>query len=301
MFTRRNKEVVLCLVQIDIHTALRDAQFLLFADDLKIYLEISSHADCERLQITLNKLQVWCSTKQLQLNVSKCSTISFSRKLNPIIHSYFHLGQQLVRTENIRDLGVTFDSKLCFKDHIHDIYRRSLRTLGFITRNSYEFKSVQCFIHLYKSLVRPIVEYATEVWSPFYSAEKKLLQSVQNKFLRKLSFRLFIPNDSSSYVSLQSQFNLPDLDIRRDYFDVAFIYKLLNNQIDSSFLLSQLHINAPSRSLRSQDTFYTDCPRSNYMLASPLNRMMKVCNVVFIDVDVHNCSLSRIRRLMLGK
>ena len=65
----------------DIHTALRDAQFLLFADDLKIYLEISSHADCERLQITLDKLQEWYSTNQLQLNVSKCSTISFSPQI----------------------------------------------------------------------------------------------------------------------------------------------------------------------------------------------------------------------------
>ena len=132
--------------------------------------------------------------------------------------------------------------------------------------------------------------------SVLLSRKKKLLQSVQNKFLCKLCFRLFILNDSSSYVFLQSRFNLPDLDRWRDYFDLAFVYKLLNNQIDCSFLLSQLQINCPCRSLRSHN-MYIDCPRSNYMMASPLNRMMNVCSAI----DVDNCSLGNIKRLMLGK
>ena len=99
-------------------------------------------------------------------------------------------------------------------------------SLGFITRNSYEYRNVQCFIHLYKSLFRPFVEDATEVWSPF---------SIRKNFSNLSKINFFV-NYPLGYLSqmiplCMSQCNLIStfLTSIADYFDVAFIYKLLNN------------------------------------------------------------------------
>nr|CAH7749762.1 unnamed protein product [Callosobruchus chinensis] len=53
---------------------------LMFADDLKLYTCIYSVADCDLLQEQIKSLQGWCSINQLQLNVSKCKVVTFTRK-----------------------------------------------------------------------------------------------------------------------------------------------------------------------------------------------------------------------------
>lgn len=56
------------------------SDILLFADDAKIFRKISSLDDCTTLQTDLDRLSLWCSMNQLDLNVSKCSSVCFSRK-----------------------------------------------------------------------------------------------------------------------------------------------------------------------------------------------------------------------------
>lgn len=57
------------------------ANILLFADDLKIYLEIRSHADALTLQRDIDTIVRWCNENGLSININKCSTMTFTRKL----------------------------------------------------------------------------------------------------------------------------------------------------------------------------------------------------------------------------
>ena len=61
---------------------------LLFADDVKVYNEIASIDDCRSLQESINALVNWCSVNRLNLNMDKCSVISFTKKLKKIIYNY---------------------------------------------------------------------------------------------------------------------------------------------------------------------------------------------------------------------
>ena len=69
---------------------------------------------------------------------------------------------ETVKTE--KDLGVTIDCNLSFRNHINS---RNLanRNLGIIFR-TFTFLDEETFLHLYKSLVHPHVEYSTPNWSP---------------------------------------------------------------------------------------------------------------------------------------
>jgi len=69
------------------------------------------------------------------------------------------------KVDSIKDLGILFDTRLNFKDHIQEKINKAYNMIRLLKRN---FIHVDCntFILLYKALVRPHVEYANSVWSP---------------------------------------------------------------------------------------------------------------------------------------
>jgi hypothetical protein len=50
---------------------------LAYADDLKLYMRVSSPDNCRLFQQDLNRIQGWCREKKYDLNAGKCNSISF--------------------------------------------------------------------------------------------------------------------------------------------------------------------------------------------------------------------------------
>lgn len=65
----------------DIPEFIKESSCLMYADDLKIFRSVKSISDCVKLQEGLSKLQNWCESNSLPLNVAKCQAMSFSRRL----------------------------------------------------------------------------------------------------------------------------------------------------------------------------------------------------------------------------
>ncbi|KAH0811514.1 hypothetical protein GEV33_011277 [Tenebrio molitor] len=128
---------------------------LLFADDMKVYSMIGCHDDALRLQDGIDKIVRWCADNNLFLNCAKC-----------------------------KDLGVVFDSKLSFTNHIESIDNSSFKSFGFVLRNGREFSDVDTLKLLYFTYVRSRLEYASIVWSPMYSIHIFSLERVQCRFLK---------------------------------------------------------------------------------------------------------------------
>ena len=64
----------------------------LFADDTKCYRTVKTTEDGAELQSDLTNLVGWCKTWRMDLNVSKCGVLSFTRSHKPISYPYEHLG-----------------------------------------------------------------------------------------------------------------------------------------------------------------------------------------------------------------
>lgn len=128
---------------------------LLFADDVKIFMKIKSINDCYKLQRDINVLANWCNTNCLHLNINKCSIISFTRRKD-VRFQYFNYtinNVLLNRSQSIKDLGVTFDAKLSFSNHIQSIILRSSKLLGFIFRSLKPFQQISSHINLFYSYI----------------------------------------------------------------------------------------------------------------------------------------------------
>lgn len=116
----------------DIASVFEHNQFLLFADDLKVYTRISNADDVLNLQHDLARLCKWCQVNRLSLNISKCRIVSFSRAKKASFYRYSLNNFILPSVGRVPDLGVTFLSNLSFNEHFHYVLNKSYKVLGFL-------------------------------------------------------------------------------------------------------------------------------------------------------------------------
>lgn len=250
---------------------------LLYADDLKIFQSVKTQMDCEALQMDLDALSSWCSENSMELNVSKCNIITFTKNIHKVNYSYTIGGERLLRKDSIRDLGVILDSKLLFSDHIQYIVNKSNKLLGLITRITKPFKNPNSFRILYYSLVRSTLEYGSVIWSPHYQIYINKLESVQKKYMRTMAYITGEHRNLNSYPERLIRFGEVSLVKRRTIIDVVTLYKIINNRYDSS-LVSLINLNAGVRSTRSSDVFRIGTHRNNTSFFSPISRMTRSYN-----------------------
>ena len=245
----------------------------ILADDVKIFLEIRNVTDCFKLQDDLNKISDWSSRNNMNLNISKCKCITFSRIDNSIIFDYRLNGTPLERVSHIRDLGVILDSKMHFEMHVETIKNKSLKMLGFICRNTNNFTNPKSLITLYNSYVRTHLEYLSVIWSPHTQYLSEMVEKVQKKFKRILSFRFNT-----------DEVDIPDLSVRRVQSDIIVLFNIIHGHIDSPELLSLIKFHVPPYPVRHVPVFDIEMASTNFYLNLPLSRMQREANELQIDI-----------------
>lgn len=181
--------------------------------------------------------------------------------------------------------------------HYNNIHVKANRLLGFVLRMTKEFKNKNSSIYLYNCLVRSNLEYGSVIWSPFYKVHSKLIESVQEKFMRCLSYRQGLYRKLNSYDKRLDYFKMHTLEARRKKSDLVFLFKILNYCIDSPSLISSININTYHRT-RSAKLFTLQVFRNNTSFYSPLTRMCRLYNELsqtHKELDLFNCTLDSFR------
>jgi len=132
---------------------------------------------------------------------------------------------EFANTEFVSDLGVRFDSKLSFMDHINDKINKAYSILGIIKRNFIHL-DINSFVLLYKAMVRPHLEYANSVWCPYKKGDIEIIEKVQK---RARPTKLIISLKKLSYVERLKQLQLPTLKYRRLRGDMLELRSLQNS------------------------------------------------------------------------
>lgn len=271
----------------DISLILKHLKILIYADDMKLFMEIKNTVDND---IYLNEIRIfdnWCNKSLLQLNVKKCNLITFSRKRSTPSITVTLGNQPVQKCERVRDLGVILDAKLTFTDHYNTIIHRATNMLSFIKRFSYNFQDPYTIKTLYVAYVRSIIEYCSIVWSPYMKSHDDRIESIQKQFLlyalRKLGWTTFpLP----SYEARCMLIDIQSLKKRREFAMISFVNDIVSHRIDSTKLLSCLNFYTPTRQLRNRNLFATCHHRTNYAKFSPMNQMMSVYNQYCEAIDL---------------
>lgn len=272
----------------DINTCFRYTNFLLYADDLKLYKIIKNINDSIELQSDLNRLSDYCTINKLKLSLPKCHIINFSKKKTIIKHDYTLCGNKLNRVTNLRDLGILFDCKLHLDLHIENIITKAFKMYGFVTRVATDFRRPSTFLHLYRSLIRSQLEYACLIWDPLYQKYKMAIERVQRKFLRTMQFRCQLPR--LPYNNLLVKYNLLSLEKRRMLLQIMVLYDLFHNKLNCIELGNDVKFVVPRsihrRGVRVYRLFDQAPHRTNAGKRAPIGRLMRLYNEHFMDIDL---------------
>lgn len=82
----------------------KTCKFLLFADDMKIFMPIHLCNDTTSLIYDLDQFSIWYSLNSMSLNTTKCVCISFICSVSRIDCEYLTVGTSLKSVSQVRDL-----------------------------------------------------------------------------------------------------------------------------------------------------------------------------------------------------
>jgi len=277
----------------DLPSVILHSNILMYADDVKLCLSFKDCFYSDLLQADLVNFYKWCKVNLLNLNCPKCKVMTFYRHL-PHIISYTLNSVPLIRLDEVNDLGILLDHKLKFDKHVAFSVSKATQVLGFIKRWAKEFDDPYTTKLLYVSLVRPILEYGSCVWSPQYSNHQDRIESVQKKFLlfALRGFNWVSGSNLPPYTSRLLLINLPSLTNRRIMLGVMFMIKLVSGEIDSSYLLSQINFSVPSRHTRNFVPISLNLCTNNYSLHEPFRVLCTDYNKLYCVFNAEASTLT---------
>lgn len=233
-----------------------------FADDTKIAKKVNNHDDKNYFQKDINSLCEWAENWGMELNISKTKVMHLGR--NNIKYEYKISDTIIDRTVEQKDLGIIIHDSLKWGPHILNSVKSANKILGLISR-TLEYKSADTVIPLYKSLVRPILEYASQFWSPFLIKDIECLERVQRRATK------LIPGiRNMSYENRLKFLNLTTLESRRTRCDLIQLYKILHGydkiQTDDIFeiIYSSTRSNGSKIGLKPGRRYNTDLFKNFY-------------------------------------
>lgn len=260
-----------------------------FADDKKKAMIIKTDEDAQKLQEEIDDFVQWCDDNGLALNIKKCKIMTFTHKRSPIIANYNIRGVNIERVNETSDLGVTMDPKLCFALQREIAKKKADNCLGFVKRESYKALNIDNARLLYGALVRPHLEYASVIWSPYASSHNEQMESTQKQAV------IFLHRDNinrrendyvlAPYRERCVELGLTSLNRRRVNSSALWIHKIISGRIDSPYLRNQMEIYDGERVTRNPDFIKLQHSRTKYGWNSPFNNACKAFNCAANMVD----------------
>ena len=200
--------------------AIKDVSIKLFADDAKLWARSS---DRQSLQLALNSVSDWASVWQMRLAPHKCSVMIVGKSPNP--PSFVLLDNPIIVESLTRDLGIMLCPSLKSAEHCRLVRSKAMRRSGMLLR-CFSTRNVDLLKRAFVSYVRPLLENATPVWSPYSVHDIDTIEKPQRFFTRVIFKRCHL--SYTDYRDRLRQLGLETLELRRIRNDLVMYYKIMH-------------------------------------------------------------------------
>ena len=112
----------------------------------------------------------------MEFNLAKCKVMHLGRSNPKTV--YTMNGVALSETDEEKDLGVWVNSALKPSTQCEVAAKSANQMLGLIAK-SFHYRTKSTLIPLYKTLVRPKLEFSAAAWSPWLEKDVDCLEKVQ--------------------------------------------------------------------------------------------------------------------------
>jgi hypothetical protein len=184
-----------------------------------------------RLETALCILHEEYRRKKLKLNADKTQMMRISlANENNAIKIIFN-GQTLEWQTTINYLGVQYDKKLTFNNHVEKIQQKADQRLACLRRlcsRKIGMPSNQALI-VYKAYIRPCIEWGCEAFLAMSPSNMTELQTIQNKALRICLRRSRCYNTAK----LHEESTMPDIQERLRLRTIKFLVRTMQQETDA--------------------------------------------------------------------
>ena len=250
------------------------SKLLKFADDAKLFRVVSSLEEVNKLRDDLKNLFKWSQDWLMLFNLEKCKVVYFGKNNSKC--QYMLGGKILEEGKEERDLGVLVSSDLKVTSQCSKVVKTANKVLGMISRR-FTLRSKEIIMLLYKSLVRPHLEYCIQAWRPHLQKDIKLLENVQHR-----ATRLIDDFSCLTYEQRLTRLRLTTLETRRLRGDLLEVFKIMkgidNVDYRDFFVLSTNRSRGHSMKL-FKVRFETNCGK--FMFS---NRVVDEWNLLTEDI-----------------
>ena len=175
-----------------------------------------------------------------------------------------------------KDLGVMMSADGTFSEHINCVIKKVKKRIGWLCRTFYS-RDLQFMRQMYISVIRPHIDYCSQLWGPGEGPLLDRLERLQAYFTR------LIPSIRSlSYVDRLKALRLQSIQRRFDQYKITYIRKILMNLVPNPGIKQRtderhrlgltLEVPEVTSKLRS-DSFIVSGPRTFNCIPKELRKL----------------------------
>ena len=249
----------------------------LYVDDFTISCRSRYLPAVERKsQLTLNRLQSWADKNGFRFSPSKTVCMHFCGRRGVFPEPYLTLNcQPIPVVEKTKFLGIMFDKKLNFKEHIKYLRQKCQTTLNlFKVLSKFDWGADrEVLLRLFRSPLRARLDYGAIVYGSARPSYLERLKPVQNQALRLCLGAFRTSPISSIHVEAHE---LP-ISIRHQLLSTQFALRIYSNPVNPAhqcifkYSNADRYISKPSAirplALRIEEDFKSICPDPSLIMA----------------------------------
>lgn len=207
----------------------------LFVDDLLVcYADHDINKVQQVLQNTINNVSSWAKINGARFSSTKTTMMHFYWGSEPVITPRLYMDGKLISTsQSTKFLGLHWDRKLSWATHINNLKMRCSKDLNLMkTLSSYSWGADrEILMRLYRTLIRPKIDYGSIVYGSANATLLKSLEVVQNEAMRISTGAL----KSTPIKNLNILCNEPSLELRRKDLLLRYFFKMKCNFLNPAY------------------------------------------------------------------
>ena len=243
----------------------------------------ASHLNSDLLEIS-----EWLDKWLVTMNPSKCRFMVFFLIHEKRIHPALTLdGVHIKEVESQTQLELTFQVNMSWRSYIQNIFKNASKRLNMLKLLRYRGNRTT-LVCLYKSLIRPLMEYGDVISDNSINGESQLLEGIQYDSARVASGAI----KDASTGALMNELAWEDLSTRKEMHNLAYFFKIVRN-ISPLYLVELLPGTVDERvhfSLRSSENLYFFLCRTARFQQSFFSSTINLWNSLIVDIS-HSISL----------
>ena len=170
-----------------------NSQLHIYADDTLITGQsLRPEYAVRQIQRNVALLEPWLTKWRIKINVNKCQAVLYTRRTSPALINPPEItmfGTAIPWTAEAKYLGLILDRKLLFGPHIRSVIAKAYSRYRLLLplMNTKDGLPIKTALLMYKTLLRPIITYASPAWGDLAAYKMAKLQTFQNRVLYRIA------------------------------------------------------------------------------------------------------------------